>query len=319
MTKFFLQGPISILPKDSPINGLISLPFILMLCLNCMFGFRVACLESAFFSSYRIQKYNIEFEDLGDKVARLAHIKTIDPIIPQEYRLIAYFTPCIISFMINFIRLVSTGAKYMQYIKKYPQILIASCFTPFVFEGNKENHSIQIWKSGSVVNAIFIGCLPQIVLIVMDFYRGIINWDFIGPITLSPEHVYENNDALFKSNYGNSLFAIVSGVGFFLLIMFAFFTDTIFKSKGMYCKCCSILCLPCPQNCFILSNTLNPPIPLTSQADIVNESALRNVDSGENLRETEDVMTKIYVYSNGTTKWLSGKPSSAETTQSKQV
>ena len=48
-----------------------------------MFGFRVACLESAFFSSYRIQKYNIEFEDLGDKTARLAHIETIDPIIPQ--------------------------------------------------------------------------------------------------------------------------------------------------------------------------------------------------------------------------------------------
>ena len=44
MTKFFLQGPISILPKNSPVNGLISLPFVCMLLINTMFGVRVLCI-----------------------------------------------------------------------------------------------------------------------------------------------------------------------------------------------------------------------------------------------------------------------------------
>merc|ERR1711873_102100 len=41
MTKFFLQGPLPILPKNSPVNGLISLPFVCMLLINAMFGVRV--------------------------------------------------------------------------------------------------------------------------------------------------------------------------------------------------------------------------------------------------------------------------------------
>lgn len=319
MTKFFLQGPISILPKNSPINGLISLPFIAMLCLNCMFGFRVACIENAFFTSYRQQKYHIEFEEYGDNAGRLALTETIDPIIPPDYRLIAYFVPCILSFVTNIIRLVSTGANFKQHIIRYPQVLIACCFTPFLFEGSKENKSIKIWKFGSVVNAIYIGCCPQIVLIVMDFYKGIIHWDFIGPIILSPEHIYENNDALFKRNYGNTFFALVSGIGFFVLIMFTFFTDRIFKNKGMYCKCCNILCLPCPQNCFHLNNTLNPLESLAPQAEIENDSELQNENSGEISRDGEDEMTKIYIYSNGNTRWLSGKPRPTEKLQLKQV
>ena len=319
MTKFFLQGPISVLPKDSPINGLVSLPFIAMLTLNCMFGFRIACIESAFFSSYRVQKYDIEFEDLGDRTGRLSHTKTIDPIIPPEYRLIVYFTPSLISFIINIIRLLYTKADFKPYIIKYPQILIACCFAPFILEGSKENKMITIWKFGSVLNAIYIGCLPQIVLIMTDFYRGIIYWDFIGPIILSPEHIYENNDALFKSNYGNSIFALTSGISFFFLIMLTFFTDKLFGSKGIYCKCCNILCFPCPQNCFHFNNTLNPLAPLTPRSDIEKDSACQTIDSGENLSEADDATTKIYVYSNGNTKWLSGKPSSTETIQSKQV
>ena len=208
MTKFFLQGPIPILPKDSALNGLISLPFIATLFLNSMFGIRAVCIENAFFSSYRYQRY---YKDEKDDV-----LETIDPIIEPEYRLLMYLFPSFVSFLINACRLSFTGSNIGQYIKQYPQIIIASCFTPFMFEGSKEN-SIRIWKLGSIFNAFFIGCLPQIVLLFMDHQRGIVNWDFIG-IALKPEGIYENNDALFKSRYGNSLFAIFTGI-FSLSIM----------------------------------------------------------------------------------------------------
>ena len=56
MTKFFLHGPISIVPKDSLANGLISIPFLCMLLINLMFGIRVISLENTFFSSYRYER-----------------------------------------------------------------------------------------------------------------------------------------------------------------------------------------------------------------------------------------------------------------------
>ena len=46
MTKFFLQGPLPILPKDSPVNGLISVPFIFTLLINSMYGIRLICIET---------------------------------------------------------------------------------------------------------------------------------------------------------------------------------------------------------------------------------------------------------------------------------
>ena len=59
MTKFFLQGPLPILPRDSPVNGLISLPFICMLLINSMFWVRVLCIEHSFFSAYIYLSINI--------------------------------------------------------------------------------------------------------------------------------------------------------------------------------------------------------------------------------------------------------------------
>ena len=74
MTKFFLQGPLPILPKDSPVNGLISLPFIFTLLINSMYGIRLICIESSFFSAYRYQQGYNEY-------------KAIEPIItPKKTR-----------------------------------------------------------------------------------------------------------------------------------------------------------------------------------------------------------------------------------------
>ena len=60
----------------------------------------------------------------------------------------------------------------------------------------------------------------------MDFYRGVVNWDFFGN-ALSYEEIHENNDALIKYDYGNSIFATVSGSFYLLLILFTFFTNKV--------------------------------------------------------------------------------------------
>ena len=112
MTKFFLVGPIPILPKDSPVNGIISLPFIRVLLLNSMFGVRVLCIERAFFSSYRYTRYSYRYQS----ETRDFH-KIFDPIISPEYRLCVYLAPSFISFIINIIRLLSTGTKFGEFIK----------------------------------------------------------------------------------------------------------------------------------------------------------------------------------------------------------
>ena len=129
---------------------------------------------------------------------------------------------------------------------------MSSCYSPFMFEGCKDgSNSVKIWEVGTILNAFFIGCLPQMVLLAFDYHRGVHNWDFISTV-LESELIFENNDALYKNNYGNFMFAIISGILFFFLISFSFLTDKIFSNHGIYCKCCYVLCFPCPQNCFDL-------------------------------------------------------------------
>ena len=312
MTKFFLQGPFPILPKDSSLNGLISLPFICTLLINTMFAIRVVCIENALFSSYRYQRFYLNTGEI-DEI-------TIDPILPPEYRVAAYLAPCFISFVINAIKLFTTGNNLRHLIKKYPQILISSCFTPFAFEGCNGN-SIRLWKCGSIVNAFFIGCFPQIVLLVMDYQRGIVNWDFIG-LALHHENIFENNDALFKSRYGNSLFAITSCMFFFFLIILTFFTEKIFKHRGVYCKCFSILCLPCPNNCLNLNSEI-PPIqteptnPSPSHDDREPETKQRS--STSQAKDNKKPSTELYFYSKGIRKYLKGKPLAEQDIELKQV
>ena len=309
MTKFFLLGPIPILPKDSPINGLVSLPFVCLWIINTMFGVRVICIENAFFSSYRYQHYPAKFTYEHSFIE-----KKIEPIIPPEYRLLVYFTPSFISFIINVIRLATTGTKVKQYIKRrYPQILIASCFTPFMFENFKENGKayIKIWKLGTILNAFYIGFLPQVVLFAMDLYRGVNNWNFIGQAR-DHEQIYENNDSLFKYHYGNLFFAVITGMFYGMLIIFTFFTDKIFKSNGIYCKCGSILCLPCPQNCFDLTKTLSPsPAMKVEQTihNVNNESTLGKQTSTEDSEVIQNISTKIYMYTRDNITWLMGESS----------
>ena len=220
MTKFFVSGLISIFPTEQKLDGILSFPFICVLLLNTMFGYRLVCIENAFFSTYRLQNYGL---DSGRN--RYHGDASIDPLIPAEYRIAVYLMPSLISFIINSLRLFYTGKDLKNIFRKYPQVMIACLFTPFMFEGCKENN-IRIWKYGSLFNAFFIGCFPQVVLLAMDFHRGIVRWDFLGNI-LNFEQIHENNDALFKYSYGNSIFAIVSGSFFLVLIIITFFTNKV--------------------------------------------------------------------------------------------
>ena len=188
-------------------------------------------------------------------------------------------------------------------VRKYPQFLIASCFTPFVFEGCDEN-SIRIWKFGTVLNALFMGCLPQIILLYMEFYRGTINWDFVG-VELSGESLWENNDALFKHRYGNCLFASISGILFLFLIIFTFSTNNIFPIYKMCCKRHSKDCSICPQKIILFPQILclSPTLELTSVP-------------------TEDKQGSIFYmckYSNGSATVITEEPVSVITTKWKQV
>ena len=89
ITKFFVKGPLPILPPDAPLAGVLSVKFCFLFFLNTMFVVRTFCLEAAIFSSYR-QIY-------------IEHIDNIDPLIPEEYRLIIYLLPAFFSFLINLI------------------------------------------------------------------------------------------------------------------------------------------------------------------------------------------------------------------------
>ena len=284
MTNFFLKGPIPILSNNAPMGGMISLPFGCTFLLNTMFIVRVLCIENAFFTSYRYQRSPSFADDAVEK--------TIGPIISSEYRLFAYFAPVFISFIINLIKLVGTGTKLRKCIRKYPQILIASCFTPFMFEGCKED-SIRIWKFGTVINALFIGCLPQIILLCMEFYRGTIYWDFVG-ILLAEEDIYENNNALFKNWYGNCLFATITGLLFLSLIIFTFSANEIFKNQEISCKCGSKSCSICPQNFINFSKILclSPTLEITSIPS----------------KDEECSMFYMYRYSNGSVTLIKEDP-----------
>ena len=189
-----------------------------------------------------------------------------------------------------------------------------------MFEGSKEN-SIRIWKLGSILNAFFIGCLPQIVLLFMDFQRGIVNWDFIG-IALKPLGIYENNDALFKSRHGNSLFAISTGLFCLCIITLTFFSSIIFKNHGIYCKCFSVICIPCPNNCVNLNSEMytssSPPVEFNESND-EQQPKVEEPIFYEKTNDVADPRIHMYLYSNGRPILLKGKKSQPEEIELKQV
>ena len=221
MSKFFLKGPIPLLPQNAPLGGLLSIKFVALLIIHLMFACRTIALEHALLSSYRIFSYY--------------KVKPIEPLIPQEYRLIVYFIPCFISLFVNIYKLSTTTNGMLGYFKNYPQFVIGPMFSPIMFEGNSptnntnNQHPLRIWKLGTIINSLFIGCLPPIILLVSDHIRGIPSWKFNDPndtgVSLDQE-----STSLIKSPYGNTYFAVTTFLSFLVLTLIVFLNDTI-------CKC----------------------------------------------------------------------------------
>ena len=296
MSKFFLSGPIQFLPNDSAFNGLLSIPFLSLCLINSMFGFRIVCIESSFFTTYRYQSV--------DKTTFVIDTKEISPIIPPEYRLLMYLAPCIVPFLINGMRIYCTTEGLWRFFMKYPQFIISPCFTPFMFEGNESTNQpggqkLRIWKWGTITNAIYIGCIPQLTLCVTDYYKGVHQWEFGKNIPGTSDS--QSNDALFKHPYGNTFFAAVTATFFLLLITLFFGSRSIFKHRGIHCRCVTILCCPCPKPCIRLSHEHhNPSPPLTSAIhNTSNDYERDQVTTDLPSISVGQPLTDVYLYSHG--------------------
>ena len=276
MSKFFLAGPIQFLSSDSTFNGILSIPFLGLCIINSMFGIRIFCIENIFFTNYRRQ--------INYATTLLLDTKQIAPIISPEYRLLVYLAPCIISFLCNCFKIRRTAKGLKEYLLKYPQFLIAPCFTPFMFEGYKQTNNygqykIRIWKWGSIINAVYIGCIPQCILIVSDYYKGVHNWEFAGIHSSGNDEVneFEANDALFKSKYGNIIFASSTITICLTTITFFFGSGWFFRNRGIHCRFLTFLCCPCPAPCISYTGKLAAS---SSKSEAPEQSI-----TGENIEE----------------------------------
>ena len=295
ITKFFVKGPLPILPQDAPLAGLLSVKFLLLFLLNTMFVVRTFCLEGAIFSSYR---RNGPFN--------------IDPLIPEEYRLIIYLLPAFCSFLINLIKLAfSMKPKDFKYFKQFPQFLLCPMFCPLMFEGDPDQSGsnqppVRLWKMGSILNCISMGCVPQTLLLILDHYKGVPSWPFTEE-KLKGQFVHnedQDNNALFKYPYGNTIFSITT-FSFYLFLMSIFFAwDKLFQDDGLNCTFCKRICPPCRNPC---SNPLSGEPNHSTNVDDENEeeddeasvsdlnSAVALLDIGGNQATDEVRIINYYV------------------------
>ena len=300
MSKFFLAGPIQFLPSNSAFNGLISIPFVSLCIINSMFGVRIVCMESTFFTSYGQQFWNETFNTYQ------YDFKKILPILSPEYRLVVYLTPCIIPFLINCLRLSSTFKGSWKYLMMYPQFLISPCFTPFMFEGYETNNpqkqfQLKIWKWGSIVNAVYIGCIPQCILCITDYHKGVYDWEFGRRYDYANDGGVgaESNDALIKYPYGNTIFAAITASCFLILITIFFGSETLFLRRGIHCRCLTILLCPCPNPCIKLNDLDFDHSKSHSNDDEKteaenNQKDLSKIDPAVNFNQPH---TEVYLYS----------------------
>ena len=183
--------------------------------------------------------------------------KNIDPLIPEEYRLIIYLLPAFCSFLINLVKLTfSMKPKDFKYFKQFPQFLLCPMFCPLMFEGNPDQSGsnqppVRLWKMGSILNSIFMGCVPQTLLLVLDHYKGVPSWPFTREISVGKfvHNLAQDNNALLKYPYGNTIFAIAT-FSFYLFLMTIFFAwDKLFQDDGLICTLCKRICPPWRNPC----------------------------------------------------------------------
>jgi hypothetical protein len=121
-----------------------------------------------------------------------------------------------------------------KFFLRYPQFLISPMFSPVMYEGfegnsGDKNDKVKLWKLGTIINAIYIGVVPPIMLIISDVTRGITSWKPLeNNVTISRIH---QTDSIFLPPYGNTVFALISIV-FFSAVIVAFF-NTLSQDKQL--------------------------------------------------------------------------------------
>ena len=222
ISKFYLIGPLRLISQDSPLSGICSFPFLGHLFLNFGFVLRIYAIEHSLFSEYIISSSSYSYDKWGITT------KSIPAMLHYKYRLIFYLIPVLPSLMLNIVSLYQTlNIKSLcKLFLNFPQYLITSCFTPFIFKGaieldeNKRtsHFKLKIHRIGSMINAIYIIFIPQVMLIISDVCRGVIDWEFTSSdnkwVDANLNKDLETNSGLTKHPLGNILFAIAAIVSY---------------------------------------------------------------------------------------------------------
>ena len=137
-----------------------------------------------------------------------------------------------------------------------------------------------------------MGCLPKTLLLVLDHYKGVPSWPFTeendyGQIE---RNVYQDNNALFKYPYGNTIFATAT-FSFYLFLMTIFFSwDKIFKEDGLLCTFCKSIPNPCPNPCSTpQSEDPDPSTVDDNENELDLEQSSRASTSAGSIQDNESV------------------------------
>ena len=112
-----------------------------------------------------------------------------------------------------------------------------------------------------------MGCLPQTLLLVLDHYKGVPSWPFTREISEGKivHNLAQDNNALLKYPYGNTIFAIATFSFYFFLMTIFFAWDKLFQDDGLICTLCKRICPPCRNPCY--NPQSEEPYPATAVDD----------------------------------------------------
>lgn len=240
MSKYLLLAPID----NKPCDKLFSLKFVAMIFLNSFFVVRLYSLDNIIYSYYHIYPDNLKNGNLEPSV--------IEPLVPLSFkhgRLLIFFLPSTLSIIINWVRLKHTKADLKTILYNNPQLFILPGFSPFLFEKvnileTKLNqiwstNQLQIWRSGSILNAMYIGIVPSISLVISEYARGITAIDFSADQVTETKYASASLNLLLNSSYANAIFGLVFVITS-LIVMLMFF--------GKARDCASAIAIDCT-NC----------------------------------------------------------------------
>ena len=147
-----------------------------------------------------------------------------------------------------------------------------------------------------------MGCIPQTLLQVLDHYKGVPSWPFTiensdGQVE---RNVYQDNNALLKYPYGNTIFAIAS-FSFYLFLMTIFFAwDKIFKEDGLLSTLFKSIPNPFPNPCCNPQSEDSDPSLSNDEEDrgqefelaIREPSSARSIQDSDSVKNLEKVISR---------------------------